>query len=43
MLPSSFGKHKICSNRTKSLLTVNQSNIISKNNEDLGIERRFVI
>ena len=28
MLPSIFEKHKICSNRTKSLLIVNQSNII---------------
>ena len=43
MLPSSFEKHKISLNRTKSLLAVNQSNIISKNNEDLGTERRFVI
>ena len=30
MLPSIFEKHKICSNRTKLLLIVNLSNIISK-------------
>ena len=43
MLPSIFEKHKTCSNRTKSLLIVNQTNIISKNNEDFAMERRFVI
>ena len=36
-------KHKICSNRTKSLLIANQSNIISKKNEDFAMERPFVI
>ena len=43
MLPSIFEKHKICSNRTKSLLIVNKTNIISKNNEDFAMERRFLI
>ena len=43
MLPSIFEKHKICSNRTKSLLIVNQSNIFSNKNEDFAMERRFVI
>ena len=45
MLPSVsiFEKHKICSNRTKSLLIVNLSNIISKINEDFAMERYSVI
>ena len=43
MLPSIFEKHKICSNRTKSLLIDNQSNIFSNKNEDFAMERRFVI
>ena len=40
MLPI-FEKHKICSNRTESLLIVNQ--ILSAKNEDFAVERRFVI
>ena len=43
MLPSTFEKHKTCLNRIKSLLIVNLSNIISKDNEDFAIERRSVI
>ena len=38
MLPSIFEKHT-CSNRTKSLLIVNETNIISKNNENFAMER----
>ena len=43
MLPSIFEKNKTCLNRIKSLLIVNLSNIISKDNEDFAIERRSVI
>ena len=43
MLPSIFAKHKICSDCTKSLLIVNQFNIIGKNNEDFAMERHSVI
>ena len=43
ILPSVFEKHKICSNRTKSLLIVNFTNIIRKNNEDFAMERRSTI
>ena len=43
MLPSIFEKHKIYSNRTKSLLIVNYSNIINKNNEDFAMEQRSVV
>ena len=43
MLPSIFEKHKTWLNRIKSLLIVNLSNIISKDNEDFAIERRSVI
>ena len=35
-----FGKHKIRSNRTKSLLIVNSFNINSKNNEGFAMEQR---
>ena len=42
MLPSFFEKHKICANRTKSLLIVNLCNISAKN-EDFAMEWRFVI
>ena len=38
MLLSIFEKHKTCSNRTKSLLIINYSKIISKNNEDFATE-----
>ena len=43
VLPSIFEKHKTCLNRTKSLLILNLSNIISKDNEDFAIEQRSVI
>ena len=43
MLHLIFEKHKICSSRPKLPLTVNQSNIISKNNADFAMERRSVI
>ena len=35
--------HKICLNRIKSLLVVNSSNVISENDEDFPMERRYVI
>ena len=41
MLPSIFEKHKICSNRTKSLLIVINPILPAKNNEDFAMERRF--
>ena len=40
MLTSIFEKHKICSNRTKSLLIVYA--ILSAKNEDFTMEWRFV-
>ena len=44
MLPLIFEKHKICSNRTKSLLIVDESDIINQQNyEDFAIERSFAI
>ena len=43
MQSSTFEKHKISSNRTKLRLIVNLSNIMSKNNEDFVMERRYVI
>ena len=43
MLPSIFEEHRVCSNRTKSLLIVNQSNIISKKNQNFAMEWCFVI
>ena len=43
MLPSIFEKHKICSNCTKSLLVVNQSNIIFKSNKDFAMEPSIII
>ena len=40
MLPSIFEKHKICLNRTKSLLLVRD---YQQNNQDFATEQRFVI
>ena len=36
-----FLKNTICLNRNKSLLLVNYSNIICKNNENFAMKRRF--
>ena len=41
MLPPIFEKHKISLNRTKLLLIVNLSNIISKSTEDFAMEQCF--
>ena len=43
LLPSSFEKHKICLNCTKSLLIVNWSDIISEINEDFAMEQHFLL
>ena len=43
MLPSMFEKHKMYSNRAKSLLIVNLSNIISKSNEDFAMVRHCLL
>ena len=45
MLHSFFEKHKICLNRTETLLIliVNSSNIMSKSSEDFVMERHSVI
>ena len=41
MLPSIFQKHKICSNRTKSLRIANT--ILSAKKDDFAVERRFAV
>ena len=38
-----FLKNKICLNHTRSLLIINWSKIISKNNEDFVMERHFLL
>ena len=43
MLPSIFEKHKICSNRTKSLGIASKWNMISMKNKDFAMEKNVSV
>ena len=43
MLTSIFEQQKVFSNPTKSILIVNQSNIISQSNADFAMEWHFLL